>query len=101
MLFGGVEFSIYHFKKWVKVQVDNCHFHTCQTVVSLVCTCHHFLPAAVTSNLSPPQVVSARLEVRLEGSNSKPGPLQAMALIATVGQARLCVPKSLEVCILA
>lgn len=56
------------------------------------------LHAGIRSSLGQPEEVGARLEIKLRGSSSKSGPLQTILLKATVGEAKLCVPRSLEVC---
>ncbi len=45
-----------------------------------------------------PKEISGRLEINLQGRDSKLGPLQTVLLKATVGEAKLSIPKSLEVC---
>ena len=58
---------------------------------------NYVLCAAMKSSTNEPVEVRGQLEFHLKGRDSRAGPLQTVALKATVGEAKLFIPKALEV----
>ena len=63
-------------------------------VLRLYCV-HNYYNTGEGSDFEPPEVISARLEVAVSGLQARP--LQIVRLQATVGVARLNVPRALQV----